>query len=104
MVSLDGVIGWLFEGQSVAPSCLRGRGRLVHRTPGIPSIHRTKLYRGLFGDISLPRTEAASDRTLVIPLHPRMAHGEQDRVAEALAAACRSLHVPWRSVAFRSVQ
>ncbi|MHC4078301.1 MAG: DegT/DnrJ/EryC1/StrS family aminotransferase [Planctomycetota bacterium] len=70
---------------------LRARG--IQATPGIPSIHRTKLYRGLFGEISLPRSEAASDTTLVIPLHPGMAPGDQERAAAALTEACRSLQV-----------
>lgn len=62
----------------------------IQATVGIPAIHRTKLYRGRFGEISLPRTEEASDTTLVIPLHPGMAHAEQDRVAAALREACGS--------------
>ena len=80
-----------YEQRNTLVAMLRARG--IQATPGIPSIHRTKLYRGLFGEISLPRTEAASDTTLVIPLHPRMAPGEQDLVAQALTEACRSLQL-----------
>ncbi|MCP3958337.1 MAG: DegT/DnrJ/EryC1/StrS family aminotransferase [bacterium] len=86
--------------------CVRLRGasaeqrdEIVHRlrtagvqcTPGIQPIHRFTLYRELYGDISLPRTERAADSTLIVPLFPQMSEDQVVTAAEALIEAVREL-------------
>ena len=49
-----------------------------------PPVHRFTAYVERLGELSLPRTEDASDRELTLPLFPHLSHAEQDRVVEAL--------------------
>jgi dTDP-4-amino-4,6-dideoxygalactose transaminase len=49
-----------------------------------PPIHLFSAYRSRFPDISLPRTEAASDAEITIPLFTHMTEAQQDRVIEAI--------------------
>jgi dTDP-4-amino-4,6-dideoxygalactose transaminase len=49
-----------------------------------PPVHRFTAYVERLGELSLPRTEDASDRELTLPLFPHMTHDEQDRVVAAL--------------------
>lgn len=59
-----------------------------------PAIHRFTEYRR-HGDLSLPRTEAAADRQLTLPLYPSMGPERVERVVavleEALEQSCRHL-------------
>ncbi len=59
---------------------------------GIMTAHREKAYTDAYGPQSLPITERASDRSLLLPLFPQMTESEQDRVVEALDKAVRT----WR--------
>ena len=49
-----------------------------------PPVHRFTAYVGRLGELSLPRTEDASDRELTLPLFPHLTHAEQERVVAAL--------------------
>ena len=55
--------------------------------PGIMTIHREPVYQGRCPTASLPRTEAASDRSFLLPLYPQMTDEEQDAVIAALLEA-----------------
>jgi dTDP-4-amino-4,6-dideoxygalactose transaminase len=52
-----------------------------------PAIHRFTAYRERFPGVSLPITELAGRTELTLPFYPHMTHGDQDRVATALAEA-----------------
>jgi dTDP-4-amino-4,6-dideoxygalactose transaminase len=52
-----------------------------------PAIHRFTAYRERFPGVSLPITELAGRTELTLPFYPHMTHGDQDRVAAALAEA-----------------
>lgn len=62
-----------------------GIGTSVHYIP----LHRMPYWADRYGitDTHLPRTAAAADRLLSIPLYPGLRQDQQDRVAEALAHA-----------------
>lgn len=49
-----------------------------------PPVHRFTAYVERIGELSLPRTEDASDRELTLPLFPHLTHADQDRVVDAL--------------------
>jgi dTDP-4-amino-4,6-dideoxygalactose transaminase len=55
---------------------------------GIMCIHREKPYAGA-ARFPLPVSEAAQDRTILLPLYPQMTEAEQDRVVAALGEAVR---------------
>lgn len=54
---------------------------------GVMTAHREKPYLDRFGPHALPRTEQASDRTILLPLYPTMTDAEQDLVVTALREA-----------------
>jgi len=54
---------------------------------GIMTAHREPAYVAMHGAQSLPVTERASDRSLLLPLFPQMTEGEQDQVVAALQRA-----------------
>ncbi|MGB3898989.1 MAG: DegT/DnrJ/EryC1/StrS family aminotransferase [Mesorhizobium sp.] len=54
---------------------------------GIMCIHMEPAYAGLPLAFALPRSEAARDRSIILPLYAQMAHEDQMRVVEVLAAA-----------------
>lgn len=54
---------------------------------GIMCIHREASY-GNSGAASLPRSEAAQDHCIILPLYPQMTHAEQDRVVATLKQSC----------------
>jgi len=55
---------------------------------GIMCIHREKPYAGS-ARFPLPASEAAQDRTILLPLYPQMTEAEQDLVVAALGEAVR---------------
>jgi dTDP-4-amino-4,6-dideoxygalactose transaminase len=55
---------------------------------GIMCIHREKPYAGA-ARFPLPVSEAAQDRTILLPLYPQMTEAEQDRVVTVLSEAVR---------------
>ncbi|RZU00793.1 DegT/DnrJ/EryC1/StrS family aminotransferase [Rivibacter subsaxonicus] len=55
---------------------------------GIMCSHREPAYAGMTRPHPLPRSEAAQDRCILLPLFPGMTPQQQGQVAEALAQAC----------------
>jgi dTDP-4-amino-4,6-dideoxygalactose transaminase len=49
-----------------------------------PAIHEFSAYRERFGQVSLPRTEAAARSEVTIPLFPHMTASQQERVVGAI--------------------
>jgi dTDP-4-amino-4,6-dideoxygalactose transaminase len=62
---------------------MHGIQTTIHYRP----VHTLTLYREMFPDLSLPRTEAFAARELTIPLHPAITAAEAESVVVALAAA-----------------
>ena len=56
---------------------------------GVMCAHLEKVYADVPLRFPLPHSEAARDRTILLPLFPQMTQAEQDRVVSALADACR---------------
>lgn len=54
---------------------------------GIMCIHREASYAGA-SETALPRSEAAQDHCIILPLYPQMTHDEQDLVASTLKQSC----------------
>ena len=54
---------------------------------GIMTSHREQAYLEAYGPQSLPVTEAASDRSLLLPLYAQMTEAEQDQVVTSLRRA-----------------
>jgi len=54
---------------------------------GIMTAHRERAYTAVYGAQSLPITERASDRSLLLPLYPEMMKEQQDQVVTALRRA-----------------
>ena len=50
--------------------------------------HRERPYAGSPRRHSLVESERAQDGCIILPLYPQMSDGEQERVVDALAAAC----------------
>ena len=77
--------------QRAVMQAMLDRGVATRR--GIMSAHREPAYRDQPGSMrvagDLRESERATDGCIVIPLFPQMTEGQQVRVAEALAAACR---------------
>ena len=75
--------------------CRAGRNDVLQRLldagiaakRGVMTAHREKSYTEAYGPQSLPVSEEASDRTLLLPLYPQMTEGEQDQVIAALRGA-----------------
>jgi perosamine synthetase len=67
-----------------------GIGCSVHFIP----VHHLRYFREVLGDYAglLPGTDAAADRVLSLPMHPRLSDAEVDCVCEALADA---VGAPW---------
>jgi perosamine synthetase len=55
---------------------------------GIMCSHREPAYRDNPLRAPLPRSEAAQDRCIILPLYPQMTAADQERVAAALSGAC----------------
>jgi perosamine synthetase len=72
--------------QRGAMQALRDRGVATSR--GVMCVHREPAYAAS-ARRPLPRSEAAQDGCLLIPLYPQMSDGEQERVAAALEHVCR---------------
>jgi dTDP-4-amino-4,6-dideoxygalactose transaminase len=60
--------------------------------PGVMTAHREPAYRHL-GPVSLPRSEAACDGSLQLPLFGGLTESDQDEVVRALERAVRT-HAP----------
>ena len=58
---------------------------------GIMTSHRERSYTETYGDQTLPITEKASDRSLLLPIFPQMTVAEQDHVVATLVMALKSL-------------
>jgi dTDP-4-amino-4,6-dideoxygalactose transaminase len=56
---------------------------------GVMTAHREPAYTSIYGAQSLPITEQASDRSLLLPLFPEMTKEQQDHVAATLRRALR---------------
>ncbi len=77
------------------PACTVSRDEVMQRLlddgvssrRGIMTAHREPAYTSLYGTQSLPVTEAASDRSLLLPLFPEMTKEQQDHVVAALRRA-----------------
>ncbi|WP_409560539.1 DegT/DnrJ/EryC1/StrS family aminotransferase [Hyphomicrobium sp. B1] len=54
---------------------------------GIMCIHREASYSGAANTV-LPRSEAAQDQCIILPLYPQMTHAEQDQVITTLKQSC----------------
>ncbi|HEX7446142.1 MAG TPA: DegT/DnrJ/EryC1/StrS family aminotransferase [Pirellulales bacterium] len=68
---------------------LRGlRARGIAAKAGVMTIHREAAY-ATRDSYSLPRTERASDRSLLLPLYPELTADDQDRVVAGLREAPR---------------
>ena len=73
------------------------RDAVIHRlgdngiacAPYLPSVHLQSYMRDRygFGEGLCPVSEDASERTMAIPFHARLAREDQERVAEALRSA-----------------
>jgi perosamine synthetase len=63
----------------------------IATAPYLPSIHLQSYMRELYGfaEGMLPVSEDCSERTMALPFHARLDHGDQERVADALRAAIR---------------
>lgn len=59
----------------------------VAAKPGIMTAHREPAYRQGNSGLQLPRTEEASDRSLLLPLYPDLTEQQQDEVIETLFEA-----------------
>jgi perosamine synthetase len=54
---------------------------------GVMTSHRERSYTETYGDQTLPLTEKASDRSLLLPIFPQMNVAEQDHVVATLGKA-----------------
>jgi perosamine synthetase len=55
---------------------------------GVMCTHREEAYAADYPGLSLPRSEAAQDHSIILPLYPQMTHAEQDQVVATLKQAC----------------
>lgn len=55
---------------------------------GIMCSHREQPYRDAAAPLSLPHSEAAQDRSIVLPLFPQMSAADQEHIASTLRLAC----------------
>lgn len=56
---------------------------------GIMCCHREAAYRDFPPGTPLPRSEAAQDRSIILPLYPQMTNGDLEVVVTSLKRACR---------------
>jgi dTDP-4-amino-4,6-dideoxygalactose transaminase len=61
--------------------------RGIAAKPAVMTAHREPAYRARCPGLRLPRTEQASDRSLLLPLHPDLTEEQQDSVIQALFEA-----------------
>lgn len=54
-----------------------------------PPVHRFTYYRGLYPDVSLPKTEEFCRREISLPLHPALTMNDLDRIVTSLQTALR---------------
>ena len=59
---------------------------------GIMCAHREAPYRELARDRSLPESERAQDRTIILPLFPQLTENDQEYIAAMLREACAYQH------------
>jgi len=59
---------------------------------GIMTSHRERSYTETYGEQTLPITEKASDRSLLLPIFPQMTVAEQDFVVAAVRMALGGLY------------
>ncbi len=71
-------------GQADVMTRMAARGVATRR---IIAIHQEPVYRRLYPDLSLPHTEAATSRTLLLPMFVGLTDAELDEVVAALRAA-----------------
>ncbi|MCG8213983.1 DegT/DnrJ/EryC1/StrS family aminotransferase, partial [Brenneria goodwinii] len=64
----------------------KGIQTTIHYTP----VHQMTLYRQMFTEIHLPKTEDFAQRELTIPLHPQITASAIESVVVALATAIES--------------
>jgi perosamine synthetase len=91
-----------FQSYAIALSdeCGIGRDRLwqtlldagIAAKRGVMAIHRERSYTETYGDQSLPLTEKASDRSLLLPIFPQMTVVEQDFVVAAVREALAGVY------------
>jgi len=55
---------------------------------GVMCIHREPAYRTALRLDRLPRSEAAQDHCIILPLYPQMTEEEQEQVVDSLQRAC----------------
>jgi dTDP-4-amino-4,6-dideoxygalactose transaminase len=83
----------LRDGAPVSRDALMGEllEQGIQTRRGIMLAHREPAYSATGRDYDLPRSEWASDRSLLLPLFPQMADADIERVARAVGAAGRSV-------------
>jgi len=59
----------------------------IQTTIHYPPTHRLSFYRGLYPNVSLPKTEDFAARELTLPLHPRLEAADVETVTRCLAEA-----------------
>jgi perosamine synthetase len=64
--------------------------RGVATRPGIMCVHLEAAYATAYRNLSLPKSEKARNRSIILPLYPQMTDKEQDYVVDALTEACRN--------------
>jgi dTDP-4-amino-4,6-dideoxygalactose transaminase len=62
----------------------------IQTTIHYPPVHKLTLYREMFPDCQLPKTEAFAERELTIPLHPEVSSSAAASVVAALAASVQN--------------
>ncbi len=55
-----------------------------------PPVHRFSYYRSRFGELSLPKTEAAAGIEVTLPLYPGMTPSQVELVVGAVMGAIES--------------
>jgi len=75
--------------QSPLREALTARG--VQTTHHYPPVHQFSHYRGLVGEIQLPRTQSISPREVTLPLHPLLTDSGVDEIANRLRHAWSGL-------------
>lgn len=89
-------VEWNVQSYTVSIAQIDARGRDavmqdlldegIATRPGVMTAHREPAYRAR-GRVSLPVSEAASDASLILPLHQRLTAAEQEAVITALIAS-----------------
>jgi dTDP-4-amino-4,6-dideoxygalactose transaminase len=76
-----------FVNRQNAIDYLRAAG--VQTTIHYPPVHLLSLYRQLYPNLHLPRTEIFAERELTLPLHPRISTSMVEAIAARLAEVVR---------------